>query len=444
MADSKFKIQNSKNKSIEDQIPKTEDRRPIQNPQSAICNPQSRVWIVSELYYPEETSTGYYITRTAEGLADEFDMNVLCGQPTYSARGRRAPSKETHKNVKIKRCVGTTLDKNVIVFKLVNILTLTLSIFFNAVFRFKKGDTVMVVTTPPSLPFITAIACFLKRAKYILLIHDNYPEIAIASKMVKPGSFIVRVMQRLNRFLYKRAWRIIVVGRDMKVLLEKKIGKEDEKIFTIPNWAELETVHPLPRDENPLLEELNLKDKFVLLYAGNMGYPNDIESIIESAEQLKEKRGIHFLFLGAGVKRRWLEKAVKERKLENVTLLNPKPRSEQTVFLNACDVGFVSLVSGMWGVSMPSRTYNLLAAGKPMIALTDAGSEIEMVLNDDSVGWSIPPSAPDKLTEIVLEAYSKREEFAEISGRARQAALEKYSLDAALDKYRKVFTTDEK
>ncbi len=413
----------------------------IRNPQSAISK---RVWIVSELYYPEETSTGYYITRTAEGLADEFDMNVLCGQPTYSARGRRAPSKEVHKNVKIKRCVGTTLDKNVIVFKLINIFTLTLSVFFNAVFRFKKGDTVMVVTTPPSLPFITAVACFFRRAKYILLIHDNYPEIAVASKMVKQDSFIVRLMQKLNRFLYKKAWRIIVVGRDMKILLEKKIGKKDERIFTIPNWAELETVHPLPRDENPLLEELNLKDKFVLLYAGNMGYPNDIESIVESAEQLKENRDIHFLFLGTGVKRRWLENEVTKRKLENVTLLNPKPRSEQTVFLNACDVGFVSLVSGMWGVSMPSRTYNLLAAGKPMIALTDAGSEIEMVLNDDNIGWSVPPDSPDKLTEIILDAYSRKKEFAKMSERARCAALEKYSLAIALDRYRKVFTQNEK
>jgi glycosyltransferase involved in cell wall biosynthesis len=335
--------------------------------------------------------------------------------------------------------MGTTLDKNVLPFKFINILTLTLSTLFNAVLRFKKGDTVMVVTTPPSLPFIVAFACWLRRARYILLIHDNYPEIAIASKIVNPGSFPVRVMQWLNRFLYRSAWRIVVVGRDMKILLEKKIGKPDKRIYTIPNWAELETVQPLPRKENALLDELGLKEKFVLLYAGNMGYPNDIESIVESANLLREQNDIHFVFLGSGVKRRWLEEKVKEKRLENVTLLSPRPRSEQTVFLNACDVGLVSLVKGMWGVSMPSRTYNLLAAGKPMIALTDAQSELALVLEEDSVGWHVPPNAPEKLAEIILEAYSKRNSFNGMVQRARKAALEKYSLDKALSEYRKVF-----
>lgn len=399
----------------------------------------NRIWFVSELYYPEETSTGYYITRIAEGLAEEFEVHVLCGQPTYSARGTRAPSKEVHNNVSIKRCIGTTLDKNVLPFKFINILTLTLSTLFNAVLRFKKDDTVMVVTTPPSLPFIVAFACWLRRARYILLIHDNYPEIAIASKIVKPSSSIVRVMQWLNGILYKSAWRIVVVGRDMKVLLEKKIGGPDERIYTIPNWAELETVYPLRREENALLSELGLKEKFVLLYAGNMGYPNDIESIVESAHLLREKKDIHFIFLGSGVKRRWLEEKIQDKKLENITLLSPRPRSEQTIFLNACDVGLVSLVKGMWGVSMPSRTYNLLAAGKPMIALTDGGSELALVLEEDSVGWSVPPNEPAKLTEAILEAYSKRNEFNGMVQRARNAALEKYSLEKALSKYREVF-----
>ncbi|HQU83944.1 MAG TPA: hypothetical protein PKY59_12490, partial [Pyrinomonadaceae bacterium] len=138
------------------------------------------LWVVTELYYPEETSTGYYLTRIAEGLTDDFDVKVLCGQPNYSARGVKAPSHEIHKNVEIFRAIGTTLDKNIIIFRLMNMLTLSLSIFFKAFFRFKSGDKVLVVTTPPSLPFITAFASLLKGSQYILLIHDNYPEILVA------------------------------------------------------------------------------------------------------------------------------------------------------------------------------------------------------------------------------------------------------------------------
>src|SRR4051812_5064766 len=90
---------------------------------------EERLWVVSELYYPEETSTGYYLTRIAEGLADHRDVKVLCGQPTYSARGVVAPKHEVHNGVEIFRASGTTLDKNVIPFRLLNMITLGLSIF---------------------------------------------------------------------------------------------------------------------------------------------------------------------------------------------------------------------------------------------------------------------------------------------------------------------------
>src|SRR5690242_6618487 len=91
-----------------------------------------RLWVVTELYYPEETSTGYYLTRIAEGLADDFDVKVLCGQPTYSARGTIAPKHEIHKGVEILRAAGTTLDKNVIPFRLLNMLTLGISVLLKA------------------------------------------------------------------------------------------------------------------------------------------------------------------------------------------------------------------------------------------------------------------------------------------------------------------------
>ncbi|MEO8042253.1 MAG: glycosyltransferase, partial [Acidobacteriota bacterium] len=164
---------------------------------------KERLWIVTELYYPEETSTGYYLTRIAEGLANNFDVKVLCGQPTYSARGVLAPKHEHHEGVEIFRASGATLDKNVIVFRLVNMLTLGLLIFVSALRNFRQGDKVLVVTTPPSMPFVAAAASLLKGASYILLIHDNYPEILIAVGKSKPDSVVARTLSFFNRWLYK-------------------------------------------------------------------------------------------------------------------------------------------------------------------------------------------------------------------------------------------------
>ena len=397
---------------------------------------KKRLWIVTELYYPEETSTGYYLTRLAERLAGDFDVKVICGQPNYSARGAVAPKREVHMGVEIFRTFGTTLDKNVILFRLINMLTLGVSTFFKALSNFQKGDRVLVVTTPPSTPFITAVASLFRGASHILLIHDNYPEILVAAEKTKENSVFVKVLSYFNRWLYKYASKIIVVGRDMKELVEKKTAGLDIPIATIPNWAELETVSPAPREDNALLKELGLEDKFVFLYAGNMGHPNDLESIVWSAEQLRDDPKLHFIFLGAGVKKGWLQKEIAARKLTNITVLDPRPRAEQTNFLNACDVALVSLVRKMWGVSMPSRTYNILAAGKPMLALTEEHSELALVISDDDVGWAVPPGQPEALCRRIEEIYKNRSELKAMGDRARNAALKKYSLDAAVASYK--------
>jgi len=145
---------------------------------------------------------------------------------------------------------------------------------------------------------------------------------------------------------------------------------------------------------------------------------------------------IHFIFLGGGVKRNRLEREVKEKKLTNVTILPPRPRSEQTIFLNACDVGLVSLVKKMRGVSMPSRTYNILAAGKPILAITEESSELAQVVGEENIGWVVSPDAPKELLKIIKEIYLCKNSLPEMGERARRSALEKYSLKTALEKYK--------
>lgn len=395
-----------------------------------------RLWVVTELYYPEETSTGYYMTRIAEGLTDSFEVKSICGQPNYSRRGTRAPKRELHNGVEIFRVAGTTLNKNIIIFRIVNMLTLGVSTFFRALFSFRPGDKVLVVTTPPSLPFVAAIAALLRGSQYTLLIHDNYPEILVAVGKTHEASLLVSVLNYCNRWLYKHATKLIAVGRDMKEMLEDKTAGLDPSIGVIQNWAEVEDVRPEPRAENLLLSELGLLDKFIFLYAGNMGHPNDLETLIDAAKRLSEVNDIHFIYLGTGVKRPLLIEAIESNGLNNVTVLDPKPRSEQLVFLNACDVALVSLIPKMLGVSMPSRTYNILAAGKPILALTDPESELAQVIDEDNVGWHLKPGNSGELVAMIRQIYDMRGQLREFGERARRSAVEKYSLELAVQKYR--------
>jgi glycosyltransferase involved in cell wall biosynthesis len=394
-----------------------------------------RLWILTEVYYPEEISTGYYLTSIAEGFTGKFDVKVLTGQPKHMSRGLKAQKREVRNGVEIYRASATTLDKNVMLYRLCNMFTIGLAMFYNSLKRFRNGDKVLVVTAPPSLPVTTALAALIKGASYTILVQDSYPEILIAVGAAKADSFFVKTVNLINRWVYKHAEKVIVMGRDMNELFSRKTEGLDIPIVTIPNWADLESIEPLPRETNPLLAELGLLDKFVFLYAGNIGHPTDVETIIGSAGQLLDRPEFHFLFIGAGVKKKWVEDQVRERSLTNVTVLDYRPRGEQSIFLNACDVGLIALIKGMWGTAMPSRTYNIMAAGKPILALTEQGSELARVIDEEDIGWHVPPSSPDLLTKAIIEFYEGRSELAAMGDRARAAAEEKYSLKKAIEDY---------
>ncbi len=400
---------------------------------------QKRLWVVTELYYPENNQTGYYMTGIAEGLAEKYEVKVICGQPNYAARGTLAPKREIHRGVEIFRVWSTTLDKNILAFRLLNMLTQGVSIFVKASLKFKKGEEVLVVSAPPTLPFVAALAAKLRRAEYIPVIQDKYPETLIAVGKLDGAGILAKILNHLNKRLYNGAKKIIVVGRDMRELVGSQInaGADATPIEVIQNWASLEEVEPLPRGENQILRELGLVSKFVFLYAGNMGHPQDIESIVECVKKLKFDERFHFLFIGSGVKRKWLENQVREHRLENITVLNPRPRAEQKTFLNACDVGLVPLINKMRGVAMPSRTYNILAAGKPVLALTENNSEVARVIEDDRVGWYVAPGKPAELLQMIYKIYDERAEIPAMRIRARRAALGKHSMAAAVEKYKK-------
>ena len=279
-----------------------------------------RVWVASELYYPEETSTGFLLTRIAEGLAERFDVRVICGQPTYAARGRRAPRRERRHGVAIERCWSTTLDKDRLPLRLLNAVTISLSMFLTALVRFGRGDTVLVVTNPPFLPFVITAAARLRGARPALIVHDVYPEVLTAAGLASDRSPVTRLAGALTRALYRSVDRIVVLGRDMHALTRAKLGGGAEKIVTIPNWADLHEVWPSPADGAPMRHAHGLAGKFVAQYAGNMGRTHDLESIVEAAHALAGDARFHFLLLGGGAKSRVVTDGVARHGLRNVTV----------------------------------------------------------------------------------------------------------------------------
>jgi colanic acid biosynthesis glycosyl transferase WcaI len=396
-----------------------------------------RLWVLSELYHPEDTSTGYLVTRIAEGLATDVDVQVLCSQPTYASRGFRASRTEVRNGVRVRRCPSTTLDRTVRAYRLLNVLTITASLWAFAVASVRRGDCLLVVTNPPLLPYVGATVAWLRGASLVLLVHDVYPDALIASGLMPREGFLARHWRRLSQWLYGRARRTIVLGGDMKRLVETEMGVPGDRVAIIPNWADADTILPTKRGENALLAELGLIDKFLVQYAGNMGYTHGLECLVDAMETLRTDEDVIFLFIGSGVKKAWLEAKVRELGLPNARVLENRPRGDQPNFLNACDVAIITFVAGMAGVSVPSRMYNIFAAGKPVIAVADDESELAVVVRDERLGWVVPPGDADGIVQAVLAARRQPDVLLDMGRRAR-AVAERYSLSSVIEAYRRL------
>jgi glycosyltransferase involved in cell wall biosynthesis len=262
-----------------------------------------------------------------------------------------------------------------------------------------------------------------------------YPEALIAAGMLRPDSLATRAFSRLTRLLYRGVSRVVVLGRDMRKLVLRRARLDPDRVVVIPNWADLDEIVPAGRDSSALVAQLGLQAKFVVQYSGNIGRTHGIERLLDAARALADREEIQLLFIGSGAKFTWLQRAVRTANLPNVTLLPPRPRHELSDSLSACDLAVISFMPGMAGISVPSRMYNILASGRPILAVADPESELAMLVREEGVGWVVPPDRTDRVVEAVLEAYGQPEELAQMGMRARRFAESSCALSNVIEAY---------
>jgi colanic acid biosynthesis glycosyl transferase WcaI len=400
-------------------------------------------WIASEIYYPDRTSTGHLLTQLAEGLARTHRVAVLCAQPSYDQSHQESPSSETKAGVEIRRVRHPRRSRVRMSGRLINILIVTFRMWLAAFREFRRGDVVLVVTNPPLLPYAIVMVCHLRRARPVLLLHDVYPDAAVVVGFLGKRSIVTRLWLMLSSRLYRAVAQIVVVGRDMAELIASRSGDGMDRIVVIPNWADVDDITPEDPAENQLLRSLGLSDRFVIGIVGNMGRLQDVEMLLEAARLLRRRDpGVHFLFVGDGAKQAIIESAAAEPD-SNVTTIGARPRAEQADFLNACHVAAITLLPGMLGVGAPSRLYNALAAGRPIIAALDHGAEAVRVILEENVGIHVPAGDPAAFASAVCDLRARPEFLADASIRARAVAERRFSPAAAIRSYGRVIADNQ-
>jgi colanic acid biosynthesis glycosyl transferase WcaI len=373
------------------------------------------LWIFCEWYHPNLWGTGWYITGLAEGLSIEYDVKVVCARASMDT-GDLPPAREVRNGVEIHRCPCFQFDNNSVALRTLSAVGSALSIGWFALTNMGKGSIALAVTNPPALPYVIAAICKWIGTGFVLYIQDLYPEILAKAGLMNPKGNPYRLLESMSRWLYRKSDEIVVDGRDVRRAVEQISGRGDVRF--IPYWADIDLVKPGSRRDNRILDNLGLADKFVVQYSGNMGRMHDLDTILRAAELLRDHPRIHFLFRGKGFRRVWLEEYLAAHAIVHATISDPVPWSELGDALSACDIGIISLHKNSGGTAVPSRMYNMLAAGKPIVAVTDDDSELALLVRENSVGWIVEPGDHEQLARMLVAADSSPELVRSIAQRA--------------------------
>lgn len=351
-----------------------------------------KLWIASELFYPEETSTAYILTKIANKLSAKYDVKVVCGNPVYD-KLPKSTSLRLDPNIFVQRIKSVSGDKNSLLNRSLRFSILSLSILLYLLRYVKKGDKVLIVTNPAPLIILMSILKKLKGIHLIILVHDVFPENTIPAGILShPNSIVYRLIKRIFDMAYSKANQVIVLGRDMEKVMKAKIKRftNKPKISIIENWGDVENIYPLPRNV-AFSDESLLKEKIVFQYAGNIGRVQGLLELLETIKEVKNDK-IVFCFIGEGAEKTKMKNFVYRNKIHNVFFGDAFSRDEQMMILNKTDLAFVSLASGMFGLGVPSKVYNILAAGKAIMYIGEKNTEIDLLVRERNIGYSFQNS----------------------------------------------------
>ena len=287
------------------------------------------------------------------------------------------------------------------------------------------------------LPFLPLWGYFLskvRRQPYYCLVMDIHPHSMIEYGMMRREAPLTKLLVWLAELGLRKAEGVIVLGRCMADRIEA-MGVPSEHIHVIPNWMDERLVYPIDHDENQFRKSQGLVDKFVVLYSGNMGFSHYFDDILAVAEQMKDREKVTFVFIGDGSRHNEVKARVENRQLTNVVLLPFQDMNVLAQSLSAGDLHLVTLREACTGLSVPSKSYGILAAGRPILYQGSPRGEIAQMILGEDVGTVVSCGDVEGLEQSILK-YLNQPDLCQVQGRKARALVDgAYSRARALERY---------
>ncbi len=381
-----------------------------------------RIILLNQAFYPDHAATAQHAHDLAKHLVTQgHQVAVVASRSIYGSKGAALPRRETVDGIEVHRVGKSIFGKASILARMFDFALFYLLALVK-VMRLKRPDVIVPFSTPPFIALVGWALKTVKRCRYVYWVMDLYPDVPIAFGIMKADGFGARLLERVHRFCFRRADKVVVLGRCMRDRLIGK-GTPPERIVLIPPWADVDELEPLPRDENPLRKEWGLEDKLVVMYSGNLGLAHDIDTLRGAIVKLKDRDDIRFVFVGGGKLMAQMQAFCEQQKLPNTVFKPYQPRESIRASLGLADLHLISQANAMTGLLVPSKLYGIMAAGRASVFVGQPDAEVGRVIEETGCGRVVSIGDIDALAGTIVELAGDRQACERMGQAARDAMI---------------------
>src|SRR3954453_140 len=405
--------------------------------------PVVNILILCPHFAPDVAPTGEVITSiTRELAARSHEVHVVTSLPWYEHHrieegwdGRLVRQQPTDWG-RITRVHPFPTDKTNIPARALAFGGFTALAGLTAAIGRPRPDVVLAMSPPLTLGLAGWGVARLRRAPFVFNIQDVFPDVAVELGVIKNPA-VIRAASWLERFTYLRSDAGTVLSDDLRDNVAAKVGSHrPERVRMIPNFVDTDHIRPAAHD-NSYRREYGLTGKTVVMYAGNVGFSQSLDLVLAAASALAHDPDLVFVINGGGSAGADLER--RAAGLANVRFVDMQPKDRLPELLSAADVHVVPLRRGLARSSVPSKLYSILAAGRPIVASVDLGTEVANVVERAGAGIAVPPDDAEALTKAIARMVADPEE-ARRMGAAGRASVERWASPAAIaEQYEALF-----
>lgn len=307
----------------------------------------------------------------------------------------------------------------------------------------KDITLVYLVSTPPIQGVIGALLKKIKKVPFVYNLQDIFPDSLVGTGLAKKDGLLWKIGRMIENFTYRNADKIIVISEGFKKNIMAK-GVPEEKIEVVYNWVDEDAVKHVTRKENKLFDKYGLdRNKFYITYCGNIGLTQNMDMLLEVAKEFETEQGIQFVLIGEGAYKDKVQEIIQEREIKNVTLLPFQPYEDISHVFSLGDAGLVISKPGVGENSVPSKTWSILSASRPVLVNFDE-NELKSIIDKHQCGIFTKAGDKGAFKDAVLRLYQNRDLCNEMGNNGRKFILDNLTRTAGTQKYIDVIKMYEK